>query len=47
MKDNQKKTVAYYLPEDVREWIDLKAKEENRSPSNYLTNLIRSIRGEQ
>ncbi len=39
-----KKTEYYYIPSDVRDWIEENAKLENRSPSNFLTTLIRRLR---
>lgn len=39
-----KKTVGYYLPIDVIAWIEGQAEAQNRSASNYLTTLIRTLR---
>jgi len=34
---------SYYLPAEVVEWIEKSAKADNRSPSNYLVTLIKSL----
>lgn len=39
-----KEATNYYLPLDVKEWIEQQGRRENRSPSNFLTTLVRHIR---
>lgn len=42
--ETAKSTAYYYLPQDVQDYIAKQAAKDNRSPSNYLTTLIRRIR---
>ena len=37
----------YYLPQDVIEIVEKKSEAEGRSPSNWLTLLIRSAEGKK
>jgi hypothetical protein len=39
-----KEAANYYLPIDVKEWLERQGRRENRTPSNLLTTLIRRIR---
>ncbi len=46
-EDIPKEPANYYLPIDVKEWLEQQGKRENRSPSNFLTTLIRGIRDDK
>jgi hypothetical protein len=45
MQENTKKTpISYRPPEDLREWLEQLAKQENRSVNRQLTHLLEHVR---